>query len=176
MKYLHDNIISLLWLEGSVLSASLESYKELRNCNKQGRIYMNCLPTASPQNLLGTSAGNTQFPGSILSSSLIILSCWRPYWDNQSEIFICFKEIWFRPGSHDMACEEMAGKESKHLPLWRAPLEYCANSKWKHWRNMHKYCGTLPLQFLSSPFYFVVLKQNITCGKHWPITFLAAHF
>lgn len=70
-------------------ACTLQSYEELRYCKKQHRIYMNCLPTACSQDLLGTCsttifpAGNTQrySPGSFLSSTLISLSCWVPYWD-----------------------------------------------------------------------------------------------
>lgn len=63
---------------------------------------------------------------------------------------------------HDLWGDGWEGAQTSYLPPWRAPLKYCDNSRWKHCRNMHKYCGTLPLDCNSSPAHFTLSFWNKT--------------
>ena len=136
---------------------------------------MNCLPTACLQDLLGTgnttifSAGNMQryFLGSFLSSTLIILSCWGPYWDKaHSELrdSVILKRC--SSGLYAMAPlarSRHAGSNPNVLSATvKNTVKCCDNSRLKHCRNTHKYRSTLSLDSNSSPnpFFFLDVNAN----------------
>lgn len=164
---------------------TLQSYEELRY-----RIYMNCLPTACPLDLLGAgnttvfSVSNTQsyFPGSFISSTWLFGTILKQT-SFRTQRLTYFKEIQLRPLSNNTSCEKQT--------CWKQPkwlICHCEEHQWSAAitpdENTAEICTNIAALFLWTPvplpthFSFSLWMQTKVeaCGKHLPVKILSCPF